>query len=257
MRLMLTLAPTKVFVYDKNYYHKLHGFIYSLLKGTPYEVLHDKPGFKFFCFSNPFPIKDFNPTLKTTILISSPDKVFLKFISDKLREKMDKNEAVHIGEMEFFVEEIKAFSIKLKNNARLISATPIIIRIPERNYDKYNIPHEKRKKRYVYWRPEYDFSAFLKQLEENIFKKYKEFYKTGVEEFPVFEQFKFRKPVALRPVIKGKEQLVVGSLWEFYFSGLKYDRRKKKLLEFAIDCGFGERNPYGFGFINEMKMGDV
>ncbi|MEM4915538.1 MAG: CRISPR-associated endoribonuclease Cas6, partial [Nanopusillaceae archaeon] len=152
----------------------------------------------------------------------------------------------------FKIEDIKLIKTKLKKNTTLINATPIVIRIPERNYEKYNIPEEYRKRRYVYWRPIFSFEAFIKQLEENLFKKYKEFYKVEVEEFPIFEQLEFKKEVCNHVIINGIEHKVIGSIWEFVFSYL--DKEQKKILEFGIDCGFGERNSLGFGFINAIRV---
>jgi len=37
------------------------------------------------------------------------------------------------------------------------------------------------------------------------------------------------------------------------FNNLSRDQRK--LLEFGLDCGFGERNSLGFGFVNLMRDG--
>lgn len=81
-----------------------------------------------------------------------------------------------------------------------------------------------------------------------MFKKYNEFYKKKIEEFPIFEQFRFIKSCANILTIKGVDYPVIGSLWEFSFSHLS--KKQKEILEFAIDCGFGERNSYGFGFVN-------
>ncbi len=253
MRLFLELISLKKCIYDKMYFHKLQGFIYNVLRETEYGVLHNKPGYKFFCFSNIFPINDMKPGDSKNLIISSPDKIFIKLLKEKLIEFIDSKKPLNIGEMQFEIKEIKKFSIKLNSSRiKLISATPIIIKIPEKNYEKYKIPEKYRKKRYVYWRPQYDFNAFLKQLEENIFKKYKDFYKTEIKEFPIFEGFKFNSPANPRVVIKGREYSLVGSYWEFYFSGLNHDKQKRKILEFAIDCGFGEKNAYGFGFINKI-----
>jgi len=165
----------------------------------------------------------------------------------------EKNE-VDIGEMSFYIEDIKKFEIKLpKRNVRLISATPIIIRIPERNYDKYNIPKEFRKKRYVYWRPIFSFEAFVRQLEENLIKKYERFYQEKLDGdfLPLFEDLKFKKPAICHFILRGIEIKVVGSVWEFYFPYLQ--KEKIKLLNFGIDSGFGERNSLGFGFINLLR----
>ncbi len=256
MRILLNLKATKDFFYDKNYFHKLQGFVYSLLKDTPLSILHDKKGYKFFTFSNIFPLPKEGLDVKNEelkkLIISSPSSIFIKILEEKLKEKMEKKEKIHIGEMEFEIEKVKVFRIKLRNNLRLISATPIIIRIPEKNYEKYKIPKEFRKKRYVYWRPQYSFEAFVKQLEENLIKKYKEFYKENFQIDGIFEGFKFLKgPIVNHVIINGKEQIFVGSLWEFWFSYLS--KEKKKLLEFGIDCGFGERNSLGFGFINILE----
>jgi CRISPR/Cas system endoribonuclease Cas6 (RAMP superfamily) len=40
-----------------------------------------------------------------------------------------------------------------------------------------------------------------------------------------------------------------GSLWQLGFS----DDTDKSVQVFALDCGLGERNSLGFGFINELS----
>ena len=70
---------------------------------------------------------------------------------------------VNIGEMSCEVVNQKKLETKLRRGyLRVLTATPVIIRIPERNYDRYGIPGNERKQRYVYWRPKYSFEAFLK-----------------------------------------------------------------------------------------------
>jgi len=250
MRILLSLSPTKKFVYDLKYYYKTQGFIYSLLKNSEFSILHDKKSYKFFCFSNIFPIRDFKEKDERYILISSPNENLIKVLTEKLKEIMEKEIYIHIGEMEFKISHIKILKLKLNSkNCRLISATPIIIRIPEKNYEKYNIPKEYRKRRFVYWRPQYSFEAFVKQLEENLIKKYEEFYKKSIEIDRIFEMFRFLKgPIVSHVIINGKEQKFIGSIWEFWFSYL--NEKQKKMLEFGIDAGFGERNSLGFGFMN-------
>ena len=253
MRILIRLIPEKSCSYE-SHSHKLQGFFYSLFKSTPYEVLHNKPLYKHFCFSNLFPKGDLEIGTEKMLIFSSPDKHLVRTVLEKLMEKATSKTPINIGEMRFTIKEVKLLSSRLNSpHISLITATPIIIRIPEKNYEKYKIPNEYRKKRYIYWRPQYDFSPFIKQLEENIFKKYKEFYKKEIEEFPLFEAFKFNGMANPRIVIKGREYPLVGSYWEFHFSGLNHDRERRKILEFAMDEGFGERNTYGFGFVNRIK----
>jgi len=252
MRLLLKLNSTKNCIYDSRYFNKLQGFIYGLIKNSEYSFLHDEKTYKFFCFSNIFPVSEIKSNEEKTLIISSPNEKFVNTLYENLKIFIEETKPINIGEYQFELKDIKNLNLKLnKKNLRLISATPIIIRIPAKNYEKYNIPQSFRKKRYVYWRPEYSFDAFIKQLEENLIKKYNEFYKTEIKAERIFEMFKFIKPTVNHVIINGKEQILVGSIWEFLFSYLTKDQRR--ILEFGIDCGFGERNSLGFGFMNVVR----
>ena len=56
MRILLRLKAIKSSAYDLKYFNKLQGVIYNLLRDTEYGILHNKSGYKFFCFSNIFPV---------------------------------------------------------------------------------------------------------------------------------------------------------------------------------------------------------
>lgn len=246
MRLLLDLKATKDAAYDLKYFNKAHGFVYNLLRGTPYAVLHNKAGYKFFCFSNIFPIGDIKTGDIRKFIISSPDSAFVKMLHEKISAIGD----INIGELSFRVESSKLLELKIRNNMKLITTTPIIIRIPKSKYETYGI---RSLRPYVYWESCHPFEAFIKQIEENLFKKYKEFYKKDIEEFQAFEQFEHVKDVPLRITIKGEEIVMKGSKWIFIFSGLEYSKQRRDLLQFALDAGLGERNTYGFGFVNVVR----
>jgi CRISPR-associated endoribonuclease Cas6 len=251
MRVLIKLEAIKDFEYDLKYFHKLQGFFYKLLIGTKFENLHDKKGYKFFCFSNIFPISNFKEGDERNLILSSPSKIFILNMMEKLNEIIKFNKIINIGEMQFRIKGLSPLNIRINKNLKIISATPIIIRIPEKNYEKYNIPENFRKKRYVYWRPQYSFDAFIKQLEENLIKKYNEFYRTNIKIERIFEIFKFKKSIVNHVIINGKEQKLIGSIWEFYFTYV--DKQQKKILKFGMDSGFGERNSFGFGFMNIIR----
>ena len=250
MRLLLDIKPQKEEKVIFPYFLQLQGVIYHFLQGTSYQKLHQKKSYKFFCFSNIFSSKENFKVFKKDRLyhwiISSPDKNFLKTLARKFLKK----ESFNLQKIPFKIEGVRLFKVKLKKRLKLISSTPIILRIPKEKFKEYEIS-PPREYNYLFWRPQYPFEAFLKQLEANIFKKYKTFYQKEIKEFPIFQRFIFKKSVSIPLKIHGKETLYIGSLWEFHFDFL--DKKTKNILEFAIDCGLGEANSKGFGFVNVEK----
>ncbi|MCK4736556.1 MAG: CRISPR-associated endoribonuclease Cas6 [Methanophagales archaeon] len=259
MRLLINLRAAKNQGYESLYHHKLQGFVYGLLRDSGFGGLHDKRGYKFFCFSNIFPIKDMNAAEAFNLIISAPNAELISSVEGALEniladaEGNGRDTNVNIGEMSFEVVGFKKLETKLKRkNLRVLTATSVIIRIPERNYERYGIPEDERKARYVYWRPKYSFEAFLKQLSENLIKKFNDFYGTKLREYELFEQFMFRRTTATKVVIDGKEYVMVGSMWEFVWSYM--DEMQRRVIEFGLDAGFGERNSLGFGFVNKISL---
>ena len=253
MRLLVTFRAAKDQSYESMYHHKLQGFVYGLLRDASWNMVHEKEGYKFFCFSNIFPIGDMEKGDAVKLLLASPSAALLTAIERALQGAAQERGVLNIGEMSFELMELKELVVKLSSKGlRVLTATPVIIRIPERNYERYGIPETERKARYVYWRPKYSFEAFLKQLSENLIKKYNEFQKVELGNHDLFEQFVFRRPTATKVVIDGKEYVMVGSMWEFIWSYL--DDVQRQVLEFGLDAGFGERSSLGFGFVNRKGL---
>jgi CRISPR-associated endoribonuclease Cas6 len=46
--------------------------------------------------------------------------------------------------------------------------------------------------------------------------------------------------------MKGFDQVVIGTVWEFGFNAAV----DKDIIQFALGSGLGERNSLGFGFMN-------
>jgi CRISPR-associated endoribonuclease Cas6 len=244
MRLLIKLEALKDCSYDLKYYHKAQGFVYKLLESTPFSLLHDKENYKFFCFSNIMPPKDYVKGDTRTFIVSSPDKIFIETI----KRKLDCVSEVKIGEAVFRVSDLKILESRVKRNCTLVTGTPIVIRIPKEKFGLYAI---EAKYNYAYWKKGHSFEAFLKQLNENIYKKYEEFFKTKVEREPLFQQFVFKKTVCNHVIIDGVERRIFGSLWEFVFDYLS--NKQQNIFQFAVDTGFGELNSLGFGFMNVVR----
>ena len=97
----------------------------------------------------------------------------------------------------------------------------------------------------------YPFEAFLKQLEDNLKKKYEKFYGIKTDLNNIFEIFRLKKEVVSYVTLEGRDRMIIGSIWEFYFNYL--NEEQEKILKFGVDCGFGERNSLGFGFMNILS----
>ncbi|MEM4330579.1 MAG: CRISPR-associated endoribonuclease Cas6 [Candidatus Pacearchaeota archaeon] len=253
MRIILEFLSLKDCSYELKYHKKIQGFVYNLLKETPYEAIHDKKGYKFFCFSNIIPPKEMKENDKRVLIISSPDVQMIHYLKEKIFALKEKNKEINIGEMFFRIQKVKVLKTRIRKRCSLITGTPIIIRIPKKKYKEYGI---KSVYPYVYWRSKWPFRAFVKQIEDNIIRKYANFYKLKKEDIenmkkkvlPLFQQFILKKEICNHVLIEGKEVKFFGSLWEFIFDNLNKEQRK--ILEFGLDAGFGEKNSMGFGFIN-------
>jgi CRISPR-associated endoribonuclease Cas6 len=247
MRLLVELRALRDCVYDLMYHHKLQGFLYGLLKGSVYQDLHNKKGYKFFSFSNIFPSVDIHEGEPRNLLISSPDPGLIGVFKERLDDLHRDGGCVNIGEMSFGVESVSVLKPRVGCSCVLSAGTPIVVRIPKANYAKYGI-NPPRDYPYVYWRKQYPFDAFIRQLEDNLFKKYNMFYGASQETFPLFEQFIFQKQVCNHVIINGKEVKIFGSLWRFNFNYLSGEQQR--IIQFGLDAGLGELNSLGFGFIN-------
>ena len=56
MQLIIKLRCVESGLVETQYHDHLQAFIYNLLKHSKYDYIHNKEGYKFFCFSNIFPI---------------------------------------------------------------------------------------------------------------------------------------------------------------------------------------------------------
>lgn len=262
MRLLIRLRSTENIPYEMQYHYHLQGFIYSLLKGSKYHYIHDQEGYKFFCFSNIFPVTRYiEKNDLHSLIISGPDNQFIEYLYDRLLS----SSRVEIGIMKFSIDFMNRLDVKIpyKSQHKLITGTPIIVRIPREKYRMYGISPSKDYD-YIYWRSHYPVVLFLSQVESNLVKKFIEFaqlndnYRSEIERYnldqrnlspSLFQRVKFKKQVSTRVFMKGLEQVIIGTLWEITFN-LDIN---KDLVYFALDSGLGERNSLGFGFMNVMK----
>jgi CRISPR-associated endoribonuclease Cas6 len=95
-------------------------------------------------------------------------------------------------------------------------------------------------------------NLFIEAIESNLKKKYQEFTNSqaNIKDITMLERFKFKREVSTYIFVGNSKIPVIGSLWEFVFS----ETIPKEIQLFALDCGLGERNSLGFGFMNPIHM---
>jgi CRISPR-associated endoribonuclease Cas6 len=257
LRVLVRLRAEGTFPYELAYHHHFQGFIYAQIRGTKYAELHDRQGSKFFSFSNlipPSPIVKEGSRL--SLVIASPDEHFIETLVERLRQSSGKT--ARIAEMIFTLKGVDQFHVELPHDDlrefTLTSGTPIVVRIPRYSYKQYGIA-PKRNYEYAYWRKEYTPTAFIRQLEDNLGKKYAEYSSKHFPTERTFEKLRFKKQVAVPLLMKGRESTVIGTLWEFSIQAL--NGQKREILQFALDAGFGEMNSLGFGFMNLTTKPEV
>ena len=217
MRLKLTLTPKFEGKYGLINKHHIQGFIYNVLG----DILdHDSNKFKFYNFSNIFPITDFKIDEEKHLIISSPDATLINLLEERLNE----NPIIKLNNFDFIVQKVRKFNI-YKNHWII---NDVCVKI-DRN---------------TYWRKEHGILTFLKRVTENAKKKYKEFCNEE-EDFEIIS-LKFIKTYTVHLTKKDKSFYIFASKWEFKV-------KNSKIAKFIFDCGVGEKNSLGFGFVNPLS----
>ncbi|NJE13343.1 CRISPR-associated endoribonuclease Cas6 [Thermococcus sp. LS2] len=240
MRLKLDFVPLEDFPYNDVNKHTIQGFIYSTLMRTEFGDMHDVPRFKFFTFSDIFPPTNFKKGEAKSLIISSPNEKFIEALYSRLKDR----ERIYLGKHEFYLKSVKKFSLKVKR--RFITGSPIVL---------YK---DNKKNEYFKFYVHHNINFFLQRLEENAVKKYHAYY--GEE--PLIEGNLFDKMIPrirngkvdiyVRIVKMGVPFTIVGSSWKLLEKHC-ITKEERKFYQFIMDCGLGEKNSLGFGFLNPLK----
>ena len=234
MRLLIKFNP----LCNENYYnigkYDIQGFIYSLLKDTEFHEYHNIRGFKYFTFSNIFPVCDYKLGDEKQLIISSPSSAFVKLIYYNLSN-------MEVFRLNKFFMEIKDLKLlNIKSSHCIIGGTPIVL------YEN-NIEN-----RYYSFKSNPDFNFFFERLKDNSLKKYNSYYDDEYYfEEELFDSFEFNREVSVRMKIHDNKFIIIGSLWKELGRELTQDN--KKFYNFLFDCGLGEKNSLGFGFVNNRR----
>ncbi|MGB9838588.1 CRISPR-associated endoribonuclease Cas6 [Methanothermobacter sp.] len=233
MRLLIKFKSDESFKYSSINNYTIQGFIYSFLKrSNSFHDYHDMEGFKYFCFSNIFPLSDFKKGELKNIIISSPNFKLIKTLEKELK----KRESAYLGNYPVKIESVSLFKPRLER--QFITSTPIVL---------YK---DVRKNYYFSMKKTHDFQFFMDRLKENALKKYNSFYDEEYYfEGNIFDRLEYGREVAVRLKKADKLFIVIGTLWK---NLEKFNMDNKKFYYFLLNCGLGEKNSLGFGMLNTM-----
>ncbi|MBD3203019.1 CRISPR-associated endoribonuclease Cas6 [Candidatus Woesearchaeota archaeon] len=252
MRILLYLKANRTVIQDKitnsKYYSGMHGWIYGKLKNTDYADMYSKKGFKKFCFGNLYPIRNqkIEQDKEYKVWISSPDEMFMI----NLLSNINIYEKINLGEFSFDLEKIEPKpSKRIEDFFLLKSETITNVCLPvDGNLKPKAITLTK------------DNNKFKKQLSKNLIRKYNYFSKEDIEEdFDLWNNVKIKEIPKSEHAIKlnfTKESDnwfdVIGARYKFNLGNI--NEKQKKIFQLCFDLGFGERNTFGFGFVNGKQI---
>jgi len=235
MRALIRFRSQKFVPHSKINKHTVQGMIYSLLQGTEFEDLHAKRGFKYFTFSDIFPPGDFYPGREKSLLISSPNPRFIEAIHIYAKGLG----YLYLSDEPFEIVEVKKF--RVPSTGRFITGSPVVL---------YK---DNRKNLYFSFRRGDTPDFFLKRVAENAVKKYNAYYDDEMTlEEEIFDVLRFKKEVSVVLKKGDKSFTVIGTMWSL-LAKERIPRGYGKFYRFLMDCGLGEKNSLGFGFLNPLR----
>lgn len=112
---------------------------------------------------------------------------------------------------------------------------------------------DNRRNLYYSFERDRNLDFFLTRLKDNTLKKYNAFYEEALTlEENLFDRLIFKRDVAVRNIKGSSEFIIIGSVWRL-LEKFRILREQRKLYAFLMDCGLGEKNSMGFGFVNPVK----
>ena len=245
MRCLIELSAQKAQTYRADYHVKLQGVIYRILERADRNDIHDNEPFKFLTFSNIFPPQDMEEGDERTLIVASPNEPLI----DDIATAVTAMGRIEPGNQQYTVEGTTTFRVNPGEQGRMITGTPIVVRLPADRCPDYGIDPGNYDD--VYWRLEHDSEAFIDSIEDNLAHKYEEYYDREPPDRPYFTSYSPRKQVSIPRHYENERVPTIATTWE-----LGYEcptREMHRLIRMAYAAGVGELNTTGFGFMNKME----
>jgi CRISPR-associated endoribonuclease Cas6 len=218
---------------------------YSICQKDEYKQKHNQNVFNNYCFGSFFPIEKDKLYKKGNtyyFTFRTIDEKFAKELSNLLRANIN-NPYLQIVQVE--KRDIKQFFI-----SEIYSATPVII----------SLKKENEKSHQLFWTLEKsgDIIELQKQLQENLIKKYEEFFgeKLNVSQnFIQLLEIKNHKPQSVCfTTTKNEMQKKIRLIGNKFRIIPNEDEISQKLAFLSLGVGLGEKISYGAGFCVSKGM---
>lgn len=253
MRLLIDIVAERDTKYMSDYYHKVQGIIWRSLKNSPLEELHSTSEIPKFCFSNPFPTKNYSEGERAKILVSSPHQRVITEVNDNLE-----NSDFNIGEMPFTVDNITTLNPDvgdINSKGVLQSSVGVYIPVDEDDRNSYDINGYKESDK-ISWSPRnHPYEVFRDKFVENLNWKL-DALKTSVDDKPtdlseIFEEVDIGDTHAVKiPIGQDPDDEFTFLLTQIRGEYVVQSNEHRVWLNTLLECGMGWRNPLGFGFTN-------
>lgn len=214
-------------------FEELSSYINFCLHQDSYtkNIHEQKRVFKPYCFGGLIPGKDekiYQQGSTYKFSIRTIDETLAKLLVKLLRENINHST---LQVLEVHKKTIKQFFI-----SELYSVTPIVVSLPQVNKQKPK-----------FWSLQDDLSILMSQLQNNLLRKYKHFYKEELkpkQNFIQFLEIKNKKPQSIH--ISKKNFKYYGSKFKIVPNE---DEISQKLAFMALCVGAGEKSSYAAGFV--------
>jgi CRISPR-associated endoribonuclease Cas6 len=224
------IAYLKKDIIFKESFEKISKYIsYSMAQDAKLKTIHKDIGFKYYTFGGFLPIEKEKIYLK-----GSSYRLTIRSIDENLIETLSKELRKNINNPNLIVVETNKKAVKQFFISELYSATPVII-TTENGF------HWTRDK-------DGDILKLQKQLQDNLEKKYQDFYSeklTSSQNFIQLLEIKNQKPQTIQITKNGKKIRFFGNKFKIVPNE---DEISQKLAFLALGCGLGEKGSFGGGF---------
>jgi CRISPR-associated endoribonuclease Cas6 len=206
---------------------------YSMAQTNTLKELHNKNHFKYYTFDSFYPIE------KIKIYKQGYTYLFnIRSLNEKLIDTLSKTLRENINNPNLLIVETHKKTIKQFYITQLYSVTPVIISLANKRF----------------WTKEDDLMLLQKQLQNNLERKYQDFYNKNIKSSQGFIQLFELKNHRLQTIKITKTDKQTKKVTSFKFYGNKFmivpneDEVSQKLAFIALACGLGEKNSFGGGF---------